>query len=80
MAPVTASKLRANIYRILDEILETGVAVEIVRRGKKLKIIPLEEGRSSRLDKLVERSDVFRCDPEELVHVDWSKEWRHEHT
>lgn len=80
MASVTASKLRENIYRILDEILETGIAVEIVRRGRKLKIIPLDEGPSNRLDKLVERSDVIRCDPEELVHVDWSKEWRHEHT
>jgi hypothetical protein len=40
MASVTASKLRENIYRILDEILETGIAVEIVRRGRKLKIIP----------------------------------------
>ena len=80
MTSVTASKLRENIYRILDEILETGIAVEIVRRGRKLKIIPLDEGPSNRLDKLVERSDVIRCDPEELVHVDWSKEWRHEHT
>ena len=32
--PVTASKLRENIYRILDQVLETGVPVEIERRGK----------------------------------------------
>ena len=30
--PVTASKLRENIYRILDQVLETGVPVEIERR------------------------------------------------
>ncbi len=77
MISVTASKLRANIYRILDEILETGVAVEIVRRGRKLRIIPMDEGPSNKLDKLVERADVIRCDPEDIVHVDWSKEWRH---
>ena len=76
MASVTASKLRANIYRILDEILETGVAVEIVRRGRKLRIVPLGEGPSNKLDNLVERADVIRCDPEDIVHVDWSKEWR----
>jgi hypothetical protein len=32
--PVTASKLRENIYRILDQVLETGVPVEIERRGR----------------------------------------------
>jgi len=29
---LSASSLRQNIYRILDEVLETGVAVEIERR------------------------------------------------
>jgi hypothetical protein len=40
--PLTASKLRENIYRILDQVLETGVPVEIERRGKILKIVPTE--------------------------------------
>ncbi len=80
MTSVSASKLRGNIYRILDEILNTGVPVEIVRRGKKLKIVRVEEGTTNRLDNLVERPEVIQCDPEDIVHVDWSKEWRQEHT
>lgn len=31
-----------DIYRILDQVLETGVAVEIERCGKLLKIVPVE--------------------------------------
>ncbi len=73
---ITASKLRENVYRILDEILETGVPVEINRRGKKLKIVRAEEVTSSRLDNLIERPEAIAGDPEDLVHIDWSKQWR----
>ncbi|MGD0131001.1 MAG: type II toxin-antitoxin system prevent-host-death family antitoxin [Bryobacteraceae bacterium] len=37
---VTASKLRADIYNILDETLKTGIPVEVVRKGRVLKIVP----------------------------------------
>jgi len=36
---VTASKLRENVYRILDQILQTGTPVEIKRKGRTLKIM-----------------------------------------
>ena len=76
MTSITASKLRENVYRILDEVLETGIPVEINRRGKKLKIVRAKETESSWLDDLPERPDVIAGDPEDLVHIDWSKEWR----
>jgi hypothetical protein len=68
-----ASSLRENIYRILDEVLETGVPVEIERRGKILKIVPGEP--QSKLANLQARPYLL-TDPEELVHLDWSGEWR----
>jgi hypothetical protein len=71
---VTASKLRQDVYRILDGVLETGVPVEVERRGQILKIV-LEEPRS-KLDRLVERRSFIKGDPDELVHLDWSSEWR----
>ena len=74
---ITASKLRENVYRILDEILETGIPVEIHRKGKKLRIVRAEPPESaSWLDRLPERPGVIAGDPEDLVHIDWSKEWR----
>lgn len=71
---ITASKLRENVYRILDEVLETGVPVEIERRGRRLRIAPVEA--ASPLDRLVRRPDAIVGDPDDLVHVDWSSEWR----
>lgn len=73
---VTASKLREDVYRILDQVLKTGTPVEIVRRGRKLKIIPEEEPRTRKLDRLAKRPKALLTDPEDLVHLDWSKEWR----
>jgi len=70
---IKASALRENIYRLLDEVLETGVPIEIERRGKLLKISAAE--RQSRLDNLRPRPYLL-TDPEELVHLDWSEEWR----
>jgi hypothetical protein len=66
-----ASALRENIYRILDEILETGVPVEIEHKGKLLRIAAVEP--KSKLGNLKPR-DLIVGDPEELVHIDWSEE------
>jgi Antitoxin Phd_YefM, type II toxin-antitoxin system len=71
--PIKASNLRQNIYRILDQVLETGVPVEIERHGRLLKIICEEP--PSKLERLAPR-DYLCGAPEELVHLDWSNEWR----
>ncbi len=73
---VTASKLRENIYKILDQVLATGEPVEIIRSGRKLKIVAVEEPRRCKLDRLAKRPETLLADPEELVHLDWSREWR----
>ena len=69
---VTTSKLRSNIYKFLDQVLETGIPLEIKRKGQMLKIVP--EKKKSKLDNLVEHNSIVG-DPEDLVHVDWSHEW-----
>jgi hypothetical protein len=70
---VKPSRLRANLYRLLDHVLRTGEPIEIDRGGKKLLIVSKE--KPARLTNLVRR-EVIVGDPEDLVHVDWSKEWR----
>lgn len=68
-----ASSLRKNLYRILDQVLETGVPVEVQHQGKILRIGPVE--LRSKLDNLKPRPYLL-SDPEELVHLDWLGEWR----
>jgi prevent-host-death family protein len=69
----TASKLRENIYAVLDQVLETGIPIEIERKGKLLRIVPVEP--VSKLASLVRRP-IVNGDPEALVHVDWSGAWK----
>ncbi|MGI8575307.1 MAG: type II toxin-antitoxin system Phd/YefM family antitoxin [Egibacteraceae bacterium] len=71
---LTASELRQNIYRLLDEVLETGVPLEIERKGRTLRIVPTESG--SRLARLTAHPEAIVGDPQELVHIDWSEYWR----
>jgi hypothetical protein len=71
--PITASKLREDVYRILDEAIETGKPVEVVRKGTTLTIVPPK--RVSKMDKLQKRPGLFVGDVEDILHIDWLKEW-----
>jgi hypothetical protein len=71
--PLTASKLRQDVYRILDGVLATGVPVEIERKGRILRIVPSDT--PSKFDCLVDH-DAMSAPPEDYVSIDWSEEWR----
>jgi len=71
MKKLNASKLRENIYQILDEIISSGIPVEIVRKGETLRIIP-DKARSHFGKK---KRSWIKGDLEDLVSMDWSKEW-----
>ena len=73
MLAMTVSELRQNIYQLLDRVLDTGVPLEIERRGRKLRIT--SEPLHDKLDNL-KRRDCLVGDPEDLVHMDWLQEWR----
>ena len=71
---ICSTKLRANIYKILDQILETGEPVEIERKGRILKIVP-EPEKKPLSEKLVQRKGVLSGNPDDIIHLDWSNEW-----
>lgn len=69
MKTITVTELRRNIYNLLDEILATGVPLEVNRAGRKLHIAPVEP-----VDKFANmkfRPDVINGDPNDLVHIEW---------
>ena len=70
----SVSKLRANLYRVLDEVLTTGAPVEVERRGRIIKIVP--ETKPGKLTNLEPHPDYIKVDPESIVHMDWTSEWR----
>ncbi len=71
---ITASELRQNVYRLLDEVLATGVPLEVERAGRRLRIVAVDP--TPKLSRLSAHSGTINGDPEDLVHIDWSGEWR----
>lgn len=71
---ITASELRQNIYRLLDEVLQTGVPLEVELKGRRLKVVPADP--ASRVAALDSHPGTITGDPEDLVHLDWTVEWR----
>ena len=64
---VTASKLREDVYRILDEVIESGIPVEVVRKGKILTI--MLDKPVSKLARLKKRK-VFVGNSDDIIGMD----------
>jgi hypothetical protein len=72
MKTVTPTQLRTNIYNLLDEVLKSGLPLEIKKGHKKLRIIPVDE--VDKLKNLIPRPEVIKGDPDDLVEIDWLDE------
>lgn len=71
----TATALRKDIYTLLDSVLESGIPLEIERKGKRLKIVPEEKvGRLDRLD----NHDIIAGDASDLPDIHWDDSWNRE--
>lgn len=71
--PLTATELRANLYRVLDEVVETGIPQE-VRRGERTLLILLADPPRRRLADLPKR-EVLACSVDELIATSWQDAW-----
>ncbi|MCP4420650.1 MAG: type II toxin-antitoxin system Phd/YefM family antitoxin [Chloroflexi bacterium] len=72
MKTVTPTELRANIYKLLEEVLSTGIPLEINKGQKRLRIVPVEQ--VDKLQNLISRPDAILGDSDELVMISWEKE------
>jgi len=72
MKTISVTELRGNIYKLLDEVLNTGIPIEVNRGGKKLKILPAE--KVDKLQNLVSRPNVIKGNPDDLVNISWERE------
>ena len=71
---ISASSLRQNIYKILDDVIATGNPVEIERNGSILRIVPMKR-QHGKLEKLKRRS-LSSENSEAFAHIDWTHEWK----
>lgn len=71
---VTPTEFRKDLFNLLDKILETGKVLEIKRNGYIFKVVPPK--KMKKLDKLVPHKDAVVGDSDDLVEMDWSREWK----
>lgn len=72
MKTVSPTELRSNIYKLLDEVLNSGVPLEINKGGKLLRIVPV--ARTNKLANLTPKSDVIVGNSDDLADISWEKE------
>lgn len=72
MKTITPTELRGNIYKLLDDVLTSGIPIEINKSGKLLRIVPIDT--KNKLDNLLARPDVISGDPDDLMNIHWDKE------
>lgn len=71
--PISLSTLRQDIYRLVDAVLESGEPLEIVRKGRTLRIV--SDAPVDRLARITPIRGLVTGDPAELVEIDWSDAW-----
>ncbi len=70
---ITPTDFRKDLFNLLDSLLETGKILEINRNGHIFKVIPPK--RTKKLDRLVPHRDAVIGNSDDLVEMDWSREW-----
>ncbi len=76
---MNATKLRAELYTVLDRVLKTGTPVLIERKGQRLKLSVNDAPPSAGKEKLAwpkSRPRWVNGSVDDLVHLEWSSEWR----
>lgn len=75
---VTATKLRAELYQVLDRVLATGESIEVTRPEGTVVIKPLLSEKRSRPAKRKPKPNpnLVVGDPDELIHFDWVSHWK----
>jgi hypothetical protein len=66
MSPMSLTSLRSKLFKIVDEVIRTGIPAEIERNGCRLKIVL--EGKKSKLDNLKPHHCIVG-NPDELIDV-----------
>ena len=67
---MSLTSLRSQLFKLVDQVINTGIPLEIERNGHKVKIIC--EEKKSKFSNL-KRHDCIVGDPEELISLPVTK-------
>mgnify|MGYP001561344085 FL=1 len=73
--PMNLTNLRANLYQIVDEIIETGEPIAVLRNGYKLELKLEQQQKKSLFERFEGHPNLIApgVTDEELIHTPW--EW-----
>ncbi len=75
---ITPTQLRANLYKVLDQVIETQQPIEINRNGQIVKLVFEKKKNRGKLINLTAHPETLCVEPETIVHMDWSSHWQGE--
>ena len=76
---ITATRLRSDLYRLIDDVIRKGTPVEVELRGRKVRIVPVEP--RDKLANLVKRPGAIAGSAARLVaaktfdEAKWRRKW-----
>lgn len=76
---VTPTQLRENLYKMLDQVIETQKPIEILRKGQIVKLVFESKKEPCKLATLKPHPEALCDDPEHYVKMDWSSSWQGGH-
>lgn len=71
---LTATHLRAELFKTLDRVATTGESVEVARPGGMVRIVAATSG--SRLARLAPHPGTITGDAADLAHLGWTDAWQ----
>ncbi len=72
--PMSLTVLRQQLFKVVDQVIATGIPTKIKRNGHIVKIVLVN--KKSKLDNLI-KHDCIEDDPEDLVDLslhEWNEE------
>ena len=75
-SPVSVSQFCSDLEGFLEHILKNKKSLEIEYKGRRLIVSPA--GHEDKLSKLIPHPDCIKGDPEDIVRMDWSREWNND--
>jgi hypothetical protein len=79
---MSASKLHAELFAVLDRVIETGEPAIVERKGRRLRIaVEDATGDAKPAPRRKQKwptphPEWIVGDPNDFVNIDWSKEWK----
>lgn len=70
---ISLTELRGKLYQLIDQTIETGIPIEIERKGHILKISL--ENAPAKMDRLIRRPETIVNKNDDLIYADWMKNW-----